>query len=406
MSGHRRRDFIPCPRRMKPGGFQQRIVTVRMSPARQSVRRTVGGFAVAVFAVAIAIAGDVRADPQADALAKLEELSSQAIQTREAVTNAQRDAEDKLAAKTAAEDRHRANLAALDAANTEFATNQAAADKVAAMTYVSGRTGQMSAVLTAGSPQELIDQLSLQRVITAQAADQMKAYQAARERASAAAKASETSAAEASTAAEQSAAVHADLQAKWKDLQRQIIAAEAQYEALTPAQQAAVDAAAALPPPPPPPAMPPPADPMLNAMAPPPAAVVPPPAAPLPMAIPDNPDALPVGVAYEAGLQPNTILAARAVSQRFPQIAEIGGVRPDSKPWHPNGLAIDIMIPNAESPEGIALGDEIMAFAMANAGRFGLQDVIWRGTYYTPSGPAGSGYGHFDHVHITTTPRR
>ena len=146
---------------------------------------------------------------------------------------------------------------------------------------------------------------------------------------------------------------------------------------------------------------------MLNLMpAPPPAAVVPPPAAPLPMAIPDNPDALPVGVAYEAGLQPNTILAARAVSQRFPQIAEIGGVRPDSKPWHPNGLAIDIMIPNAESPEGIALGDEIMAFAMANAGRFGLQDVIWRGTYYTPSGPAGSGYGHFDHVHITTTPRR
>ena len=45
------------------------------------------------------------------------------------------------------------------------------------------------------------------------------------------------------------------------------------------------------------------------------------------------------------------------------------------------------MIPNPESPEGIALGDEIMAFAMSNAGRFGLQDVIWRGTYYTPAGP-------------------
>lgn len=377
-----------------------------MNPARHSLRRTAGGFAAAVLAVAIAIAGDVNADPEADALAKLEELSSQAIQTREAVTNAQRDAEDKLAAKTAAEDRHRANLAVLDTANNQLAVNQAAADKVAAMTYINGRTGQMAAVLTAASPQELIDQLSLQRVITAQAAEQMKAYQAARVKAAAAAKASETSAAEASTAAEQSAAVHADLQAKWKELQRQIIAAEAQYEALTPAQQAQVDVAAALPPPPPP-AMPPPADPMLNAMAPPPpAAVVPPPAAPLPMAIPDNFEALPVGVAYEAGLQPNTILAARAVSQQFPQIAEIGGVRPDSKPWHPNGLAIDIMIPNAESPEGIALGDQIMAFALANAGRFGLQDVIWRGTYYTPSGPAGSGYGHFDHVHITTTPRR
>ena len=123
-------------------------------------------------------------------------------------------------------------------------------------------------------------------------------------------------------------------------------------------------------------------------------------------AVVDIPEALPVGVASEAGLQANTIVAARAVSARFPQIAEIGGVRPDSKPWHPSGLAIDIMIPNASSPEGIALGDEIMAFALSNAARFGLQDVIWRGTYYTPGGPAGSGYGHYDHVHITTTPRR
>ncbi len=115
---------------------------------------------------------------------------------------------------------------------------------------------------------------------------------------------------------------------------------------------------------------------------------------------------MPVGVASEAGLQPNTVVAARAVSRQFPQIADIDGVRPDSKPWHPSGLAIDIMIPNPESPEGIALGDQILAFAMSNAGRFGLQDVIWRGTYYTPAGPQASGYGHYDHVHITVTPRR
>jgi peptidoglycan DL-endopeptidase CwlO len=43
---------------------------------------------------------------------------------------------------------------------------------------------------------------------------------------------------------------------------------------------------------------------------------------------------------------------------------------------------------------------------LANAARLGLQDAIWRGTYYTPGGPQGSGYGHYDHVHITTTPRR
>lgn len=370
-----------------------------MSRVRHSFRRAIGGFAAAVLVLAMSIAGDVQADPESDALDKLNELSREAVQSREGVTSAQRDLEDKLAVQKAAEERHRADLAAFDAANSQLATRQAAADNIAAMTYMSGRTGQMSALLTAESPQQLIDQLSLQRGIAAETAAQLKAFQAARENAAAAAKASEASAAEARAAAEQSAAVRAELQTNSTDLQRRIAAAEAQYAALTPAQQAVIDNA------PPPQAVPPPADPMLNVMAPPPAAApVPPPAAALPADI--IPEALPVGVAFEAGLQPNTVLAARAVSQRFPQIAEIGGVRPDSKPWHPSGLAIDIMIPNAESPEGIALGDEIMAFAMANAGRFGLQDVIWRGTYYTPSGPAGSGYGHYDHVHITTTPRR
>lgn len=115
-------------------------------------------------------------------------------------------------------------------------------------------------------------------------------------------------------------------------------------------------------------------------------------------------EALPVGVAPERGLQIKTILVERSVSAAFPQIHTMIGVRPDAKPWHPNGLALDIMIPNSGSAEGIALGDSILAYAMRNAGRFGVQDVIWRGTYYTPGGGAsGSGYGHYDHVHITTT---
>ena len=371
-----------------------------MSRVRQSLRRTAGGFAAGVLVLAISIAGDVKADPAADALSRLDELSRQAVQSREAVTLAQRDVDDRLAAKTAAENRHRADLVALDAANSQLAPHQAAADRVAAMMYVSGRAGEWAAVLSAGSPQQLIDQLSLQRAVAAETADQMKAFQAARERAAAAARASETSAAAARTAAERSAAVRADLQAKWSELQRQIAAAEAQYAALTPVQRAVVDNAAA---PPPAQTVPAPADPPIVAMpGQPPGDVVPPPAA----ALVDIPEALPVGVASEAGLQANTVVAARAISARFPQIADIDGVRPDSKPWHPSGLAIDVMIPNPESAEGIALGDEILAFMLSNAGRFGLQDAIWRGTYYTPGGPQGSGYGHYDHVHVTTTPRR
>jgi hypothetical protein len=115
------------------------------------------------------------------------------------------------------------------------------------------------------------------------------------------------------------------------------------------------------------------------------------------------PKLLPVGVAPERGLQVKTILAARSISAAFPEIKSIGGVRPDALPWHPRGLAIDVMIPNPSSAAGIALGNEIVSFAFKNADRFALQDCIWRGTYYTPErGPSGSGYGHYDHVHITT----
>jgi hypothetical protein len=332
----------------------------------------------------------VWADPAADALAQLNELSQQAVQTREAVTAAQRDVDRTLADQAAAEERHLADLAAFDAANAELAPHQAALDRLAAITYMSGGTGQFVAVLTAASPQDLIDRLSLHNAIAGMTADQMKAVRAARDHAAAAAKASEASAGEARAAAERAASVRTDLQAKWSDLQRQILAAEAQYAALTPQQQAMVDTAAAAVQAADVPAALPPGD------------VAPPPLAAMPV---DIPEALPVGVANEAGLQANTVVAARAISAQFPQIATIDGVRPDPKPWHPRGLAIDVMIPNSGTPEGIALGDAILAFVMSNAGRFGLQDAIWRGTYYTPGGPAGSGYGHFDHVHVTTTPR-
>ena len=375
-----------------------------MSRARRLLRRTAAGSVAAVLALALSMAGDVQADPAADALSKLNDLSRQALQTREAVTAAQRDADDRLAAQTAAEERHSADVAALEAANIQLQPFQAAADRVAAMTYMSGPDGRLAVVLSAASPQQLIDQLSLQRAVAAETADQMKAYRSARETAAAAAKASEKSAADARTAAERSAAVRADLQAKSRELQRQIAAAEAQYAALTPQQQAVIDNAV---PPPPPPEAPAPVDPAIVAMPGlPPEATDPALDPALAVARVDIPDALPVGVANEAGLQANTVLVARAISARFPQIGTIDGVRPDSKPWHPNGLAIDIMIPNPSSPEGIALGDEIKAYVMSNAGRFGMQDVIWRGTYYTPGGPSGSGYGHFDHVHVTTLPRR
>ncbi len=61
------------------------------------------------------------------------------------------------------------------------------------------------------------------------------------------------------------------------------------------------------------------------------------------------------------------------------------------------------MIPNPDTAEGIALGNKIVGFVLINATRFGIQDAIWRGVYYTPNGSQATGAGHHDHVHITTT---
>lgn len=112
---------------------------------------------------------------------------------------------------------------------------------------------------------------------------------------------------------------------------------------------------------------------------------------------------LPVGIAPEKGLQVRTILASRSISAAFPEIKNIGGVRPDGLRWHPDGLALDVMIPNPNSEAGIALGDAIVDYVLQNADRFGMQDAIWRGVYYTPEGARSGAYGHYDHVHITTT---
>lgn len=116
-----------------------------------------------------------------------------------------------------------------------------------------------------------------------------------------------------------------------------------------------------------------------------------------------RPRFLPAGVAPERGLQVRTILTARNISAAFPQIKTIGGVRPDPLPWHPLGLALDVMIPNPGSAQGIALGNAIVEFVMRNATRYGIRDAIWRGVYYTPNGGRSTAGDHFDHVHVTTT---
>jgi cell wall-associated NlpC family hydrolase len=202
----------------------------------------------------------VQADPADDALAKLNELSRQAEQTTEAMHSAQLDLNNKLAVQQAAEAKHVADAAAVESAKSQLATFQSSVDKLAAAQYMGGRTDGLDAMLTATSPQGLIDQLSVQRVMASEMSAQMKSYREIGQQAALAEEASAKSAADAKTAAEQAAAVRADLQSKQSKLQIQIAVVKSQYQALTPAQRDALAALPPIPPPPAPDAVPPPGD--------------------------------------------------------------------------------------------------------------------------------------------------
>src|SRR5262249_14556862 len=156
--------------------------------------------------------------PQDDALAKLNELSRQAEQTTEAMHSAQITLNDKLAVQKTAEDKHAADEGALTAARAQLATYQSSVDKLAAAMYMGGRTDGLDAIMHADSPQHLIDQLSVQRVMATEMSTQMQSFRSTSDQATRAEQASAKSAADAKTAAEQAAAVRADLQKKQSQL--------------------------------------------------------------------------------------------------------------------------------------------------------------------------------------------
>ncbi|VEG40580.1 NLP/P60 protein [Mycolicibacterium flavescens] len=251
---------------------------MRLDRTRLTIRGFLRPFVSAIVGItffASLFAVSVQADPADDALAKLNELSRQAEQTTEAMHSAQLDLDNKLAIQRDAEAKHAADAAAANAAREQLAKFQIAVDKVAAAQYMGGRTDGLDAILTAGSPQGLIDQLSVQRVMAAQMSAQMKSYREMGRQAALAEEASAKSAAEAKTAAEQAAAVRADLQSKQSTLQVQIAVVKSQYEALTPNQREALAALPPMPPVPAPAPVPPGDDPAVLAAPPAPGAIPP-----------------------------------------------------------------------------------------------------------------------------------
>nr|WP_308160746.1 peptidoglycan hydrolase RipC [Mycolicibacterium goodii] len=192
----------------------------------------------AIGVLAALLATDVSADPAADALAELTELSRRAEQTTEQMHTAQIDLDEKLSVQLVAENRAAADRVAVDAASADLAKYQAAVDKLAAAAYMGGRTDTLAAALTATSPQELIEQLAIQKTVASELTVQMAAFRSASARAAAAADRSAKSAAQARNAADEAAVVRTDLEAKQRRMQEQIAAVQARYDALTPDQRA------------------------------------------------------------------------------------------------------------------------------------------------------------------------
>lgn len=214
---------------------------------KTALRRPSIGVIAAISLFGWVVAAHGQADPSDDALAKLNELSRQAEQTTEAMHTAQLNLNDKLVAQKAADDKHAAAQGAVLAASAQLATYRATVDKVAAAMYMGGRTDGLDAIMTADSPQHLIDQLSVQHVMATEIATQMQNYKTVSAQAATAEQESARAAADARTAAEQAAAVRADVQAKQSQLHLQIAVVKSQYLALTPAQRTALAAPSQVP---------------------------------------------------------------------------------------------------------------------------------------------------------------
>lgn len=348
------------------------------------VKRPIAGAIAGLTVFAGLLAGSVQADPAADALAKLNELSRQAEQTTEAMHSAQLDLNNKLAAQQEADQKHAAAQAEVDSTKAQLATFQASVDKVAAAQYMGGRTSGFDAMLTAGSPQQLIDQLTVQRVMATEMATQMKGFREASTKATEAEQVSARSAADAKTAAEQAAAVRADLQSKQSQLQVQIAIVKSQYEALTPGQRealAAVPPAPAAPPVPAPDALPPANDP--NILAAPPEGIPPGDVAPPEAAIP-------------GGGSDHSATVIQAALSRIGSPYSWGGSGPSA--FDCSGLVMWSF-----QHAGISLPH--LSQAMANGGQPVSMDQIQPGdvvTYYSDASHVGIYIGDGMMVHAST----
>lgn len=125
----------------------------------------------------------------------------------------------------------------------------------------------------------------------------------------------------------------------------------------------------------------------------------------------------PTGLAVEEGLKPNALRVLRCVAQEFGSDRWWAGVadranNPTSN--HPQGLGVDVGIPDFETDEGNAAGWLIADWLQANAQVLGVSEIIWDDQIWTVqradegwrehtrAEDGGSATArHLDHVHVS-----
>lgn len=110
-------------------------------------------------------------------------------------------------------------------------------------------------------------------------------------------------------------------------------------------------------------------------------------------------------------LQPYAKAGVLEVRANFPLIKTIYGWRASSaySDDHPNGRAIDNMVPGYKTAAGIALGDSVAQYFIDNGNRLHVYYVIWRqrnfriarGYWVKMSDRGGDTANHMDHVHVS-----
>lgn len=91
-----------------------------------------------------------------------------------------------------------------------------------------------------------------------------------------------------------------------------------------------------------------------------------------------------------SGLKPQSMAALAAIQGQFPNIPLSSGFRAtDPYEWHPGGRGLDLGIPNWDTPQGKAVGDQVNAWILANKELLGVYGTLWQVA------------DHYNHIHVS-----